>query len=89
MSQLPEIQPHTAAKHLILKRYLQAWFPILGKFHNTINYIDGFSGPGSYVGGEEGSPIIAIQTAMEHFHNGLIPDTTIINFLFIDVESPN
>jgi three-Cys-motif partner protein len=87
MSNLPEIQPHTAAKHLILKRYLQAWFPILGKYHSTINYIDGFAGPGSYVGGEEGSPIIAIRTAIEHLHNRLIPDTTTINFLFVDVIS--
>lgn len=28
-----EIEPHTQAKHEILRRYLSAWFPILGKYN--------------------------------------------------------
>jgi three-Cys-motif partner protein len=62
-----ELQPHTRAKHAILRRYLQAWIPILaqGGFRNIL-YIDGFAGPGCYVGGEDGSPIIAIKSALEH-----------------------
>jgi three-Cys-motif partner protein len=60
------IQPHTVAKHEILKRYLAAWFPIVGsKFRNLI-YIDGFCGPGRYSGGEPGSPIVAIEQALKH-----------------------
>ena len=31
-----------------------------------IVYLDGFAGPGIYSGGEEGSPVIAIRTALEH-----------------------
>jgi three-Cys-motif partner protein len=57
-----EIEPHTKAKHEILRRYLGAWFPILGSKIPKIVYIDGFCGPGRYKGGEEGSPIIAIRT---------------------------
>ncbi len=39
---------HTLAKHVILRRYLGGWFPILGQGgHNPrLVYLDGFSGPG-------------------------------------------
>lgn len=60
------LDPHTAAKHEILRRYLAAWFPILGSSHGRIVYIDGFSGPGRYKDGEPGSPMIAIDVAVNH-----------------------
>ncbi|MBI1852630.1 MAG: three-Cys-motif partner protein TcmP [Planctomycetes bacterium] len=60
------MEPHTKAKHDILRRYLQAWFPILSRYNGRIVYIDGFSGPGSYSGGEPGSPIVALDAAIEH-----------------------
>src|ERR1700732_5101107 len=62
-----ELQPHTRAKHAILRRYLRARVPILpqGGFLNIL-YIDGFAGPGRYAGGEDGSPIIAIRSALDH-----------------------
>lgn len=61
------LEPHTAAKHAILQRYLGAWLPILsnGGFPQ-IAYIDAFAGPGSYTGGEDGSPIIALRAMMTH-----------------------
>jgi three-Cys-motif partner protein len=61
------LKPHTRAKHAILTRYLQAWIVILsqGEFPEIL-YIDGFAGPGEYKGGEAGSPIIALDTALEH-----------------------
>lgn len=61
-----ELDPHTKAKHEILRRYLSAWFPILNTYHSRIVYIDGFSGPGRYKGGETGSPIIAVEVAANH-----------------------
>jgi three-Cys-motif partner protein len=57
------IEPHTVAKHGILRRYLQAWIPILSTRHKRLVYIDGFAGPGEYEGGEPGSPILALMTA--------------------------
>lgn len=60
------MDPHTKAKHEILGRYLAAWFPILSKYHSRIVYIDGFSGPGRYKGGEAGSPMIALDVAVNH-----------------------
>jgi three-Cys-motif partner protein len=64
-----ELQPHTEAKHQILRRYLDAWFPILAKYNSRIVYVDGFSGPGRYSGGEPGSPIIALESARTHRAN--------------------
>ena len=61
-----ELEPHTQAKHAILRRYLEAWFPILDKYHGRIMYFDGFAGPGQYKGGEPGSPIIALDVAANH-----------------------
>lgn len=60
------IKPHTKAKHLILQKYLQAWFPILASRNRRIVYYDGFAGPGVYSSGEEGSPLIALNTAKKH-----------------------
>jgi three-Cys-motif partner protein len=66
-----DISPHTAAKHLILKKYIQAWAPILaqGSIHRRLIYIDGFAGPGEYKGGEDGSPIVALKALKEHILN--------------------
>jgi three-Cys-motif partner protein len=75
-----EIEPHTKAKHEILRKYLGAWFPILGSKIPRIVYIDGFCGPGRYLGGEEGSPIIALQEARKQ---PVLANSEVI-FLFID-----
>ena len=61
-----ELDPHTAAKHAILREYLVAWIPILAKYNKRIIYLDGFAGPGKYKGGEDGSPLIALRAALEH-----------------------
>lgn len=57
-----ECDPHTAAKHRVLERYLQAWWPIMLRTFPRATYVEGFAGPGVYVGGEPGSPIIALRT---------------------------
>ena len=59
-------EPHTGAKHQIIRRYLDAWFPILGKYNRKRVYIDGFAGPGWLIGGEPGSPIVALKPAISH-----------------------
>ena len=55
------LEPHTAAKHQILRRYLGAWFSILGRYSPQLVYVDGFCGPGRYSGGELGSPLVALD----------------------------
>ena len=76
------IEPHTTAKHQILRKYLDAWFPILAKPGGRIIYLDGFSGPGRYMGGEPGSPIVALQCAMTH----TAPLSGDLVFLFIEAR---
>ena len=60
-----ELEPHTAAKHDILRKYLGAWFPKLA-WKRRLVFIDGFAGPGEYAGGELGSPLIALNAAIQH-----------------------
>lgn len=82
--------PHTAAKHELLKAYLDRWFPILGfDFKGRagrINYIDGFAGPGEYDSGEIGSPQIAIQSALAHVQSGNLRPNVEINFIFVEAK---
>ena len=61
-----ERDPHTAAKHTLLRRYLDAWFPIMAKqFRDVgITFLDGFAGPGKYMNASDSSPAIAMQQAM-------------------------
>jgi len=61
-----KIDPHTRAKHAILESYLGAWFAILGSTHSRVIYVDGFCGPGRYLDGEAGSPLIALHSASQH-----------------------
>lgn len=74
-----EIEPHTQAKHEILTRYLDAWFPILASWNMKVLYIDGFAGPGRYKGGEPGSPLLAIASAQKR--QNLLRGSTVM-FLF-------
>lgn len=77
------LEPHTRAKHEILKRYLQAWTPILmqGRFPEVM-YVDGFAGPGCYSNGEYGSPLIALRAALGPGARS----ETIIRFVFIEKD---
>jgi len=61
-----ELKPHTRGKHIVLREYLKAWLPILGSWNTRILFIDGFAGPGKYIGGEDGSPIIALKAFCDH-----------------------
>jgi three-Cys-motif partner protein len=74
--------PHTLAKHAILRRYLEAWLPIMTRWNRRIVVIDGFAGPGRYASGEDGSPIVALTAALEHSH----PITAELVFLFIEAD---
>lgn len=78
-----KLEPHTRAKHAILRRYLDAWLPILSYAQfPKILFIDGFAGPGVYEGGEDGSPIIALKAALA----AKIPSTTQLRFFFVEKD---
>ena len=79
------IEEHTLAKHELLRKYLNAWFPILTAqgFNKRVIFFDGFAGPGIYKGGQPGSPIVAMQTLVEHKHFSRLDQA---DFVFIFVE---
>lgn len=86
-STLPTIQPHTTAKHHILRYYLSEWFPILGSAYRTLRFIDGFAGPGEYEGGEPGSPIIALRTIERHARfRHLAEAGNKVDFIFVEKD---
>jgi three-Cys-motif partner protein len=67
------LEPATAAKHRLYKRYLDAWWPIMlqpspydGRLRPRVTYLDAFAGPGRYEGGEEGSPVFALGRLLDH-----------------------
>ncbi len=79
------IEDHTKAKHALLTRYLGGWFPVLTAqgYNRRVVYLDGFAGPGIYSNGEPGSPLIAIETLVNHT---LFPQLNHTEFLFLLVE---
>lgn len=79
--------PHTKAKHALYTRYLAKWMPIMVRgWRANITYAEGFAGPGVYLDGSPGSPVIALRT--------LVGDKSIrtkvkdggIRFVFIDQD---
>jgi len=79
-----KLDPHTLGKHLVLKNYLDAWFPIMGTTNRRILFIDGFAGPGQYENGEFGSPIIAARSLAEHRAKSDISAEVV--FMFIEKD---
>jgi three-Cys-motif partner protein len=76
------LEPHTAKKHEILRRYFQAWLPILAHTNARLLYIDAFAGPGEYSKGEDGSPVVILKAARDH----VIPFKSELVCLFIESE---
>ena len=61
-----KLESHTIGKHLVLKNYMDAWLPIMTKWNENVLFVDGFAGPGEYLGGELGSPLIALEALVKH-----------------------
>jgi three-Cys-motif partner protein len=80
------ITPHTQAKHLILKRHLDAWLPIMVRSNTRLLFIDGFAGPGRYAGGEDGSPIIALKAAVLNRRFQGSPPRCAVQLVFIEED---
>lgn len=84
------MDPHTRGKHIVLRRYLEAWLPILSysaRVRATFGpgklvLVDGFAGPGCYSTGEDGSPLIMLKAFLEHAQRELI--TANLIYLFIE-----
>ncbi len=76
--------PHTEVKHRILREYLNAWYPKL-QWARRVVFIDGFAGPGVYSEGELGSPLIAVEAAINHKAN---LDECELLYIFVEKDRP-
>jgi three-Cys-motif partner protein len=52
----------------------------VGQKQDKITYIDGFAGPGVYEKGEKGSPVLALEAALDHSHEFPVP----VELIFIE-----
>jgi three-Cys-motif partner protein len=82
-----EFEGHTAAKHLLLEKYLDAWLAIMGQFDQDLILVDGFCGPGEYLGGQPGSPTLMLQRYEQARANLRHRWKARVNFWFIDQDA--
>jgi hypothetical protein len=77
------LEPHTAAKHRVLRSYLDGWIAAMGQQalrvataeRPRLLFVDGFAGPGRYATGEPGSPLIMLEALLEHSAFGRLGDS--------------
>jgi three-Cys-motif partner protein len=91
------LEPHTAAKHRVLRAYLDAWIAVMGQQalraphfagqRPRLLFVDGFAGPGRYTSGEPGSPLIMLQALMSHSALARLDGVDFI-FVFIEHDEP-
>ncbi|MHC4131809.1 MAG: three-Cys-motif partner protein TcmP [Planctomycetota bacterium] len=76
-------------KHKMIKEYLNGWFPKLGSWCGKIIYIDTHAGKGKHKGGQEGSPLVALKTFLEHTYRDRILTNCEVVFIFIEWSEKN
>jgi three-Cys-motif partner protein len=76
-------------KHKLIKEYLNGWFPKLGSWCGKILYVDTHAGRGKHVSGEEGSPLVALRTFLEHSWRDQILTRCEVRFMFIELDKTN
>ena len=73
-----QLDEQTLGKHIVLRSYLDGWFPILGSWHGRLLFIDGFTGPGEYASGEAGSPLVALDCVRRHKTEGRLSGVEVV-----------
>ena len=76
-------------KHRLIQEYLKGWFPILGSWSGRIIYFDTHAGRGQHATGERGSPIVALETFLDHNHREKILRRCEVVFYFIELDDAN
>lgn len=76
---------HTKAKHAVYAQYLDKWMPIMvNGWGANITYAEGFAGPGVYLDGSPGSPVIAVKALVGNEEIRTKVRNGGIRFVFID-----
>lgn len=88
-----DLDAHTAAKHRVLRSYLDGWIPVMAQ--QTLNIrgltrgpprlllVDGFAGPGRYATGEPGSPLIMLDALLSH---AALARLSGVRFIYLFIE---
>ncbi len=76
------LEAHSRGKHHILRRYIDAWLPIMSSSYSRVVIVDAFAGPGRYLGGEEGSPLILLNAYLNHSYRAHMASEVV--YLFIE-----
>ena len=77
------------AKHQLLSKYLDGWFPILTSVHGRLIYVDCHAGRGIHETGQHGSPILALQRLCNHQLRNQILGSTEVQFIFFEDDRTN
>lgn len=83
-----ECPPHTKAKHDMLGRYLDGWYPTLASWNGRVLFLDGFAGRGRYNDGTEGSPLVALRHLLDHSYLPRMRDCEFV-FYFVEANQQN
>jgi three-Cys-motif partner protein len=79
-------EEHTFAKHRLLRRYLDAWLPIMARHNRRLVLVDGFAGPGRYSGGQPGSPLVMLDAYLGHAYSTKLPYLATVGLTYIFIE---
>ena len=76
-------------KHELIRRYLGGWFPKLGTWAGRVIYVDTHAGRGRHASGEHGSPLVALQTLLNHSYRDNLLRRSEFRFTFIERAPDN
>ena len=76
-------------KHMLIREYLKGWFPKLGFWSDRVVYLDTHAGRGEHKQGQAGSPIVALETLLQHSFRDRILRNSEARFFFIEHDAKN
>ena len=78
-----------ATKHRLIREYLNGWFPKLGHWAGRVIYIDTHAGRGRHATDHKGSPLIALETLVNHKEAKNLLQKCEFTFIFIERDQSN
>ena len=84
-----EYGPFQQVKHDLIRNYLGGWFPKLGTWARRVLYVDTHAGRGRHRSGETGSPLVALNTLLDHSYRDKLLEQSEVRFLFIERDPAN
>lgn len=76
-------------KHDLIRHYLGGWFAKLGFWAGRVIYLDTHAGRGGYADGQLGSPLVALDTLLNHIALQQLLQRSEFRFLFIERDADN